>query len=704
MVTELSGGSDLNVSDPLLDRLRLATLGTYDVAGELGRGGMAIVYVAKDLKLGRTVAIKVMDPRLSLAHGMAERFLQEARIAANLQHPNIIVVHDVKQNEDLIFFVMSLIEGGAVDELCRDNKALPIEQVRWILLQATRALAHAHSEGIIHRDVKPANILINLKGDVILTDFGIAKAVGGNGMTQSGTQIGTPTYMSPEQFGDRPVGSASDQYALGVTAYQLLTGKPPFTGDLYQLIAAHGGKLPIPIRELRPDCPAFLANAVMRMLEKRAEDRWPVLDDLQGVFGASMAMDGGVARKQLAAAAQNMQRERTGAIPSLSAKTPVSPIPVGSSRLRAETAPPSESLVVSISPPGATIYVGGSLALKATVATESGEPVLQSAVVWTTSNPEILRVDGDGSLRGVSTGSAVVRAAVHGGFEEATIRVEAAPITRLTVTLPNLTLKVGDVAHPTVSAIDANGQSRAEISLSWVSRAPSVAVLESPGSIRAVTPGAATVEVSSGNVRRLIEVTVVRRPVASVRIRPTTRILELGDASALFADAQDDLGQAVRQPAPRWSSSAPDVIHVDSAGTALAIGPGVAVITVEIDDASDSVELEAIEAPVGAIDIRVTVHAVEVGDEVPLTLAVRDQVGAFRSASGVRVWSSAPGIAEVDTKAMVVRALAVGAVEIHAASDAAGASAAVKAEPVQLAVSTATVARIELFPTSVDFE
>lgn len=281
VVTELFGSTNQHVSDPVLDRLRHATLGSYDVAGELGRGGMAIVYVARDMKLERTVAIKVMDPRLSLTHGMADRFLQEARIAARLQHPNIIVVHDIRRSDDLIFFVMGLIEGGALDEICQNGTPLPVEQVRWILLQAARALAFAHADGVTHRDIKPANILVNLKGDVILTDFGIAKWVGGDSMTKSGTQIGTPTYMAPEQFGNLPTGPASDQYALGVTAYQLLTGRTPFTGDLYQLVAAHLGAAPVPLRELRPDCPAFLANAITRMLEKKPEDRWPSLEDLE---------------------------------------------------------------------------------------------------------------------------------------------------------------------------------------------------------------------------------------------------------------------------------------------------------------------------------------------------------------------------------------------------------------------------------------
>ncbi|MEP6832640.1 MAG: serine/threonine-protein kinase, partial [Gemmatimonas sp.] len=170
----------LVADDPLLDRLRSSTLGLYDVAGEIGRGGMAVVYIATDMRLGRKVAIKVMEPRLNFTPGMAERFLQEAQIAAQLQHHNIIVVHEVRQDEELIFFVMRLVEGGSLDEVCRrltqKQRQLPIDQAQWILWQSARALAYAHSEGFVHRDVKPANILISTKGEVVVTDFGIARA------------------------------------------------------------------------------------------------------------------------------------------------------------------------------------------------------------------------------------------------------------------------------------------------------------------------------------------------------------------------------------------------------------------------------------------------------------------------------------------------------------------------------------------------
>ena len=702
MVTELFGGSGQHVADPVLDRLRLATLGSYDIAGELGRGGMAIVYVARDLKLARTVAIKVMDPRLALAQGMAERFLQEARIAARLQHPNIIVVHDIQHSEELIFFVMGLVEGGSLDELCGHGEPLPVEQARWVLLQAARSLAFAHSEGITHRDVKPANILINLKGDVILTDFGIAKAVGGDSMTKSGTQIGTPTYMSPEQFGNVAAGPASDQYALGVTAYRLLTGETPFTGDLYQLIAAHISNSPVHLRDVRPDCPAFLANAVMRMLQKKPEDRWPTLDDLIAVFGANMSVDGGPARKKLAMSAQALHRQRATSVAALTARAPLSPTPTNASPTR-PVAPLPESMVVSISPPGATIFVRGTLQLKATVMhEESGEPSANARTVWSSGDPAVVTVSVDGTLEGVAPGTAIVRATAHGAFEEATIRVEPAPIARLTVTQPKITLRMGESVRPQVSAVDVNGVSRTEVSYVWVSRVPSVADIDTLGLIRAVAPGESIVEVSVGNMRRLIEVTVVRRPVASIRIQPTSRTMELGDARALRVNVIDDQGNAVSAPTIQWASSEPAAIYVDSAGTALAIGPGVSQITASSDDASDVVELESVEAPIGAIRLTLDDDHVEIGDAVAVNLHVSDTAGAPRSAAGITVWSSAPEVAGLDLAAMLVHGLAAGVAHIHAACD--DRTSTVRDVQVTLRVTAPAVSSIHVTPASLELE
>ena len=679
-------------ADPLLDRLRLATRGVYEVEGELGRGGMAVVYLGLDTRLERRVAIKVMDPRLSLTQGMAERFLREARLAARLQHPNIIVVYEIRQSEEIVFFVMSLIDGVALDELCRKHAPLPIEQVRWILLQASRALAFAHSENVVHRDIKPANILLNFKGEVILTDFGIAKALGGEGLTQSGQSIGTPVYMSPEQFSGMEMGPATDQYSLGVTAYQLLTGKPPFSGDLYQLVAAHGTVAPVPLQELRPDCPSYLANAVMRMLSKKPKDRWPSLEDLEEVFGANMAMDGGPARRQLAAAAVALRRERAGQGILSMPRTPATPTPIEK----------TDTFVITISPPGATIFVGGTLDMRASVSLDTGQSLPGAAVTWTSSEHGVLLVAANGAVSGVHPGVAVVRAAVPGAWSEATIRVEPAPLARLTVSQPSITLRVGDVARPEVFAVDVNGATHTDAPLVWISRAPGVAELDAPGTIRAIAPGPAVIDVSVGNVRRSIDITVVRRPVSRLQLRTFSRQLETGGALALSVDVFDDLGNAVAAPPLRWMSSAPSVIHVDSAGTALAIGPGLARITASVDAASDSIELEALEPPIGAIELTLRDSVVEAGDDTVVGLRVRDPNGGMRSNAGVRVWSSAPMVAEVDPVTWVVRTHVAGEAQICAGADDARSSAA--QESVTLVVQPIAIARLEVFPESLDLE
>ncbi len=700
MSTELSNDTENDVSDTLLERLRVATAGTYDIAGILGRGGMAVVFVAEDLRLRRTVAIKVMEPSLSLIPGMAERFLEEARTLARLQHPNVIVVHDVQRSKGLSFFVMTLIEGGGVDELCRGTTPLPIDQAQWILLGAARALAFAHSERIIHRDVKPANILVNVKGDVVLTDFGIAKGVDGTGMTKSGTQIGTPVYMSPEQFTGEAVGPASDQYALGVTAYQLLTGAPPFSGELYALIAAHGTRIPVPIRQLRPDCPAYLANAVMRMLEKLPQERWPSLDDLSDVFAANLPSDGGVTRKQLASAARALHVERRRAVQALSAQPPLSPVPTHASRATAPSAVPT--LVVTVSPPGATIFVGGSLELRASVTLENGQPVTDAAVRWMSSAPDIVAVDATGRLTGVAPGKAIVQAQLDGGVSEAQITIEAAPIARLALPTSDFTVCVGDVLQPPVSAIDVTGTARPDVTLTWVSRAPEIAVLDGLGVVRAVSPGRGVIEVSFGNLRQLINVMVLRRPITRVSIRSGPPTLELGATRQLMLDAFDDRGESATAVAPQWRSSAPAVIHLDSTGRALAISRGAARISVMIDDATDAIDLVAVESPVAAVQLQLESLVMEIDDTAPVRLRVTDATGGIRSADSVRVWSSDASLAVVDESQMMIRAIAPGAVHIYAQSIVDGVPGVSATQ--SITVRAPATVRINASPAQIDLE
>src|SRR5437762_4629805 len=313
-----------DASDAQLDALRQATLGQYEILFELGHGGMATVYLAHDLALDRKVAIKVLAPALLLmGEGMVERFKREARTAAALSHPHIIPIYAVKESQDVLYFVMKYVRGRALDAVIRDVGPLPLPMVQAILAQVSDALCYAHRHGVIHRDVKSANIMLDEDGWAVVTDFGIAKVVQAEGLTLTGVTVGTPTYMSPEQCDMREVTGASDQYSLGVVAYEMLTGHLPFKGDsTMSVMYAHFNQPPRPVTELRPDCPPNLGAGVMRMLEKDPSRRWPSMDDVVAVCGRpSLRHDDPVRREMITLA-------KAGASAHLLAQlnTPTSPI------------------------------------------------------------------------------------------------------------------------------------------------------------------------------------------------------------------------------------------------------------------------------------------------------------------------------------------------------------------------------------------
>jgi serine/threonine-protein kinase len=328
----------VTATDELVERLRRATLGEYEIQGELGQGGMAVVLLAHDIALDRKVAIKVMHPAMVFGDGMVERFKREARTAASLSHPNIIPVYAVREAEGLLFFVMKLIPGTPLESVMHELGPLPLPMVEAILGQVGSALSYAHRKGVVHRDVKPANILIDEDGWAVVTDFGIAKVAETEGLTITGMAVGTPTYMSPEQALGGEITGATDQYALGVVAYEMLGGKPPFAGgNSMALMYAHCNEEPAPLSELRPDCPAPLREVVERMLQKQPADRWPSMDDMLSAIGLKILAPDDPNRSQL------IEIARTGAKRRLATKlqTPRSPIPLGRTPHNAPAAVPS---------------------------------------------------------------------------------------------------------------------------------------------------------------------------------------------------------------------------------------------------------------------------------------------------------------------------------------------------------------------------
>jgi predicted Ser/Thr protein kinase len=279
--------------------VREALKDEYELEKELGRGGMAIVYKARDKALERDVAIKVLPLSLSFDAEFVERFQREARTSARLEHPNIIPIHRVGKSGRVIFFVMKFIRGQSLSSLIASGGALPVPQVKRVLIEAGRALGYAHKHGIVHRDIKPDNIMFDEMGQAIVADFGIAKAQSGARLTATGISVGTPHYMSPEQARAQTLDGRSDIYSLGVVGYQCLTGRVPFDGeDSFSVGYKHiMEELPTPALETAEQRELFAI--IQRMLAKNPDDRFQsaeeLVADLEGWAGdtAEMSTDVG---------------------------------------------------------------------------------------------------------------------------------------------------------------------------------------------------------------------------------------------------------------------------------------------------------------------------------------------------------------------------------------------------------------------------
>ena len=318
------------------NREQVVLNGRYELHRRVGRGGMAEVYLARDRLLDRLVAIKILFPEFATDPSFVARFRREAQAAANLNHPNIVGVYDWGKERGTYYIVMEYVDGQTVSEIIRNEGPIEPKRAAGIAADVAAALGFAHRKGVVHRDVKPGNVLITKTGEVKVADFGIARAMTASSeenLTQTGSVMGTATYFSPEQAQGKPVDARSDLYSLGVVLYEMASGKPPFSADSPVAIAYKHVQEPIPsLAERVPGIPPDYERITLRALAKDPDDRY--------ADGAAMRAD--------------LLRFREG-----KPIAAVNPVPTGPARPPAPPTPPSTPAVVPAGPPPAEVAAGG---------------------------------------------------------------------------------------------------------------------------------------------------------------------------------------------------------------------------------------------------------------------------------------------------------------------------------------------------------
>ncbi|HET7251990.1 MAG TPA: Ig-like domain-containing protein [Gemmatimonadales bacterium] len=674
--TAAASASDVEV-DPqagLIDDLRRATLGEFDIHSELGRGGMASVFLAHELALDRKVAIKVMSPALlSSGKGMADRFKREARTAAKLSHPHIIPIYGVRESGKLLFFVMKYVEGRPLDAIIKEHGALPVKMVQAIIAQAGAALDYAHRNGVVHRDIKPANIMVDTDGWTIVTDFGIAKVRESQGLTMTGATIGTPTYMSPEQCSAKEITGATDQYSLGIAAYEMLTGKVPFDADsVMSLMWQHFHEPPPPLLERRPDCPPVLAHAVERMLAKAPADRWPSLEDAIEAIGTPPASD--PIRQQMKSMARG-----SAALSGPSPRTPLSPVP------RFTTPPPTAGAPVKSSTPVSTPNAAASAPttpipatneppapplpatplepISPTVAsreiTESPTAILASTPVPPTAPPKPRATTTPTSVPPLPRG----------------IAPPPPPPRRQRPSRPKT-----EMPPPTVAPMAAPARN----TLRWIGLVAALLVIgvaawtmfgRTAG--RAPAPAAVTPAAPSA-------------PVASITVIPSSTALVVGDTAQLAAVLMDASRSILASAGHTvvWRSSDTTKLRVSPTGLVQARAPGRGDVIATSEGQSDTgaVIITTVAAPVASVEITGPT-GIAAGDTALLTAHPKDAQGNVLSGRTITWGTSDRTIATVSPTGTVT-ALRLGAVTITALVEKKTANTRITITPVAVASVT----------------
>lgn len=564
--------------EALREQLVSATRGEYHILAELGRGGMAAVYLAEEISLGRRVAVKVMVPGLDAGEGMADRFLLEARTAAQLSHPNIIPIYAVRTTDQLRYFVMKYIGGRSLDRILAETGPLPVPVVLAILAQIGAALEHAHRRGVVHRDIKPANIILDEDGAAIVADFGIAKVSQGVSLTQTGSTVGTPTYMSPEQCTGKTVTGASDQYALGCVAFELLAGRPPFAHqEVVPVLLAHVSDAPPPLLPLRTDCPLELAVVIDKMLAKNPGDRWDSLDEaVAAAEAAPFGADPGVR-----AVMRNLGG--AGTVAPANGTTPA--LMEARARVRAERDHHATEASIGIRdsagqlevlPGGGALAVGQVVQLAAVWRSGTGEARPAANATWSSSDLTILRVTAEGELTGFRPGSARIRVACGGETREVAFQVSRVEVATVRIHPRPAMVEVGEVVRLQAEGGDRFGSILAGRVVTWASTHPGIIAVSPDGLLRGLAPGQARVSAVVGGGLAGLDVRVAPINVAGVRLEPSGVTLRVGESGQLRALVQGRRNGPLDGVPIQWQSSDPNVARVSPDGVVTGLRFGTA--------------------------------------------------------------------------------------------------------------------------------
>ncbi|MBK8056870.1 MAG: protein kinase [Gemmatimonadetes bacterium] len=589
-------------------RLRAGLMGRYRVTHKLGQGGQAAVYLAEEIALHRKVAIKVLAPGSFVSDTAIERFEREARTIASFSHPNIVTVYTVGTVEDLHYFVMQYVEGRSLAAIIGDRGQLPLAVIRAVAYQVGSALQYAHDKkGIIHRDIKPANVLFDEEGNAILTDFGIAKDGSAGARLLTDVAMGTPSYMSPEQCLEKAVTPASDQYSLGVLIYEMLAGRVPFEGSNLEIMNGHTKLPPPPVRGLRPDCPVEMEWAVMRMLEKRPEDRWPSLSEALANLGATTLGRDDPLREEIR-------------------------------RLALEDGPPVESNVTPTGPVRLELRVPERLEMWSraplhafSVVGQVGNPRAIDAR-WTVDDSRLGVVEGEPPvLEGRAPGRLRLTAASTLGVAHAEVEIVAPPIDAVAVSMARGTLAVGEVVKASADVYDRRGNA-IPAAVQWASSDTAVATIDREGNVRAVAAGRALISARAGAASDERMIFVQSTTPFSLAIAAPRKPIRVHDRGVLTAAVFDERGASVEQAVVRWSSSNSVIAGVDEQGVVTGVSPGVVQLTARSGVASATVSLEIVPGPERAESV--PPRDGELDDREPVSL------GRAKVAVGPPRWST----------------------------------------------------------------